>query len=143
MEMEASTFWWILAGITIVAELLTGGIYLLMVALGLAAGAIAAHLGLQMPVQISVAAAVGVLTVLLCRRFRGRRTPELPAAANPDLNLDIGETLHVPEWSSDGTARIPYRGSQWTVVLRAGSMPAAGLYRVIEVQGNRLIVDKA
>ena len=141
--MEASTLWWIVAGITIVAELLTGGIYLLMIALGLACGAIAAHLGIAPAGQISIAAGVGVLAVLLCRRLRGRRAPELPPSANPDLNLDIGETLHVPEWNSDGTARIPYRGSQWTVVLRAGSMPAVGLYRVIEVQGNRLIVDKA
>lgn len=141
--MEESTWWWILAGITIAAELLTGGIYLLMIALGLACGAIAAHLGLSAPLQISAAALVGVLAVLFCRRIRGRRQPELPASANPDLNLDIGETLHVPEWNSDGTARIPYRGSQWTVSLRQGSMPTSGLYRVIEVQGNRLIVDKA
>lgn len=141
--MEASTIWWILAGIAIAAELLTGGIYLLMISAGLAAGAIAAHLGLGLPAQISMAAIIGVLAVLLCRRIRGRRMPELPAAANPDLNLDIGETLHVPEWNSDGTARIPYRGSQWTVVLRPGSLPSTGLYRVIEVQGNRLIVDKA
>lgn len=141
--METSTLWWLLAGITIVAELLTGGIYLLMIAVGLACGAVAAHLGMTMPLQISAAALVGVLAVLLCRRIRGRRMPELPASANPDLNLDIGEILHVPEWNSDGTARIPYRGSQWTVVLRAGSMPATGLYRVIEVHGNRLTVDKA
>ena len=141
--MEPSTWWWILAGITVAAELLTGGIYLLMIALGLACGAVAAHLGLGMPFQITVAAAVGVLSVLLCRRIRGKRMPELPPSANPDLNLDIGETLHVPEWNADGTARIPYRGSHWTVALRPGSMPSSGLYRVIEVQGNRLIVDKA
>ena len=141
--MEESTLWWILTGITIAAELLTGGIYLLMIALGMAAGAVAAHLGLNVSIQISTAAIVGVLSVMLCRGIRGRRMPELPAAANPDLNLDIGETVHVPEWNSDGTARIAYRGSQWTVVLRPGSMPAAGLHRVIEVQGNRLIVDKA
>lgn len=141
--MEASTGWWILTGLTIAAELLTGGIYLLMIALGLAAGALAAHLGMSLALQIGVAAVVGVLAVVLCRRIRGRRMPELPATANPDLNLDIGEVLHVPEWNSDGTARIPYRGSHWTVVLRPGSMPAAGLYRVIEVHGNRLTVDKA
>ena len=141
--MDASTMWWILAGITIAAELLTGGIYLLMVALGLAAGAVAAHFGAPLALQIALAAVVGVLSVLVCRMLRGRRHPELPAAANPNLNLDIGETLHVPEWQADGTARIPYRGSQWTVVLRQGSMPAAGLYRVIEVHGNRLVVDKA
>ena len=141
--MEASTYWWILTGIAIITELLTGGIYLLMIALGLAAGAVAAHAGWPLAAQISLAAIIGVVTVMLCRRLRRRHGPELPASANPDINLDIGETLHVPDWNSDGTARIPYRGSQWTVVLRAGSMPAAGLYRVIEVQGNRLIVDKA
>lgn len=141
--METSTIWWLLTGITIAAELLTGSIYLLMIALGLATAAITAHLGWSLPAQISTAAIVGALSVVVCRRLRGRRMPELPASANPDLNLDIGETLHVPEWNSDGTARIPYRGSQWTVVLRAGSMPAPGLYRVIEVQGNRLVVDKA
>lgn len=141
--MEASTLWWVITGIAIAAELITGGIYLLLIALGLAAGAVAAHLGAVLPAQIALAATVGVAGVLLCRRIRARRLPELPATANPDLNLDIGETLHVPEWQSDGTARIPYRGSQWTVVLRAGSLPSAGLHRIIEVHGNRLIVDKA
>lgn len=141
--MAPSTLWWILAGMTLVAELLTGGIYLLMVALGLAAGAVAAHLGMALPQQIVVAAIVGILAVLLCRLVRARRAPELPAQSNPDLNLDIGEIVHVPEWLSDGSARIPYRGSQWTVTLRPGSMPAPGLHRVIEIQGNRLIVDKA
>ena len=141
--MQASTLWWILAGITLAAELMTGGIYLLMIALGLAAGAVVTHIGFGLTAQISVAAAIGTLAVLICRRIRSRQIPELPSSANPDLNLDIGETLHVPDWNSDGTARIPYRGSQWTVVLRAGSLPAPGLYRVLEVQGNRLIVDKA
>lgn len=141
--MEASTIWWILAGLTIAAELLTGTIYLLLIALGLAAGAGAAHLGLDWPLQITMAAVVGTLGVVVCRRVRQRRSPALPASTNPDLNLDIGETLHVPEWASDGTARVPYRGSHWTVVLRAGSMAAPGMHRVVELQGNRLVVDKA
>jgi hypothetical protein len=42
---------------------------------------------------------------------------------------------------ADGTARsLPRR--QWTAVLRAGAMPAPG-HRVVELQGNRLLVDKA
>jgi membrane protein implicated in regulation of membrane protease activity len=141
--MDTSTLWWILVGMALVVELLTAGIYLLMVALGLAAGAVTAHMGWELRHQITVAAVVGALTVMACRWVRARRAPELPSGTNPDLNLDIGETLHVPEWNSDGTARIPYRGSQWTVVIRPGSLPTTGLYRVIEVQGNRLIVDKA
>ncbi|MEG0922354.1 MAG: NfeD family protein, partial [Comamonas sp.] len=43
--MALSSIWWLLTGIAVIAELLTGTLYLLMVALGLAAAAIAAHLG--------------------------------------------------------------------------------------------------
>ena len=42
--MEASTIWWLAAGAVVVAELLTGTFYLLMVALGLVAAALAAHI---------------------------------------------------------------------------------------------------
>lgn len=141
--MEASTLWWVLVGLTLVTELLTGTIYLLMICLGLAAGAIAAHLGLDLPLQIVVAAVVGVLGVLAARRIRRARSSGLPASADPDMNLDIGETVTVTQWESDGTSRISYRGTQWTAVLRPGAMPTPGQYRVVELQGNRLIVDKA
>lgn len=143
MDIEASTFWWILAGIAVVAELLTGTIYLLMLGLGLVAGAIAAHLGVGMPAQITVAAAVAVLSVLVGRRIRRARSSGLPASADPAMSLDIGETVTVTQWDADGSTRVQYRGAQWTAVLRAGTMPAPGQYRVVELQGNRLVVDKA
>lgn len=143
MDLQVSTFWWILAGITVAAELLTGTIYLLMVALGLAAGAVAAHLGWNMPAQIMVAAVVGVLCVLIGRRIRSARASGLPASADPAMNLDIGETVTITQWEGDGTARVQYRGAQWTAVLRPGAMPSLGTYRVAELQGNRLVVDKA
>ncbi len=141
--MQASTIWWVLTGVVIATELATGTIYLLMISVGLAAGAIAAHLGLDLPVQISCAAVVGMVSIFLGRRIRRRRAPQLPAQANPDVNLDIGETITIEQWVSDGTARVPYRGSQWNVALRPGSLPSPGVHRIIEIQGNRLIVDKA
>ena len=54
--MAFSTIWWLMAGVAVIAELLTGTLYLLMVALGLAAAAIAAHLGAGTTTQILVAA---------------------------------------------------------------------------------------
>ena len=39
--MAESTIWWLLAGVAIGLELVTGTFYLLMVGIGLAAGAIA------------------------------------------------------------------------------------------------------
>ena len=51
MDLSAATGWWVAAGIAIAAELGTGTFYLLMIAFGLAAAAIAAHLGLSLPAQ--------------------------------------------------------------------------------------------
>ena len=56
MELSAATFWWVAAGVAVAAELATGTFYLLMLALGLAAAAIAAHLGLGGSLQITVGA---------------------------------------------------------------------------------------
>ena len=54
------TTWWLLAGAAVAVELLTGTFYLLMLGLGMAAGALAAHAGL-LPVrgQLVAAAVVG------------------------------------------------------------------------------------
>ena len=57
--MADSTIWWLLTGSAVAVELLTGTFYLLMLAIGLAAAAVAAHLGLPQTGQLVVAAIVG------------------------------------------------------------------------------------
>mgnify|MGYP006147005675 CR=1 FL=1 len=59
MAMADSTLWWLLAGAVVALELFTGTFYLLMLALGMAAGALAAHAGAGLAVQLVVAAGVG------------------------------------------------------------------------------------
>ncbi|KAB2898088.1 MAG: NfeD family protein [Burkholderiaceae bacterium] len=140
--MEESTLWWLITGAAVIAELLTGTFYLLMLAIGLAAGAIAAHAGAPTAVQFVLAALVGTAAVVACHLVRKRRPPSQPAASNRDVNLDVGESVSVEQWSPDGTAQVKYRGAQWTVVLRPGNAPSPGMYRVAEVIGNRLLVDK-
>jgi len=140
--MAESTVWWLLAGAAVAVELATGTFYLLMVASGLAAGALAAHLGAQVPAQLVAAAIVGGGAVAAWHLLRDRRTPVLPAAANPDVNLDIGEPVMVDAWKPDGTAQVRYRGAWWTVAPMPGTTPVPGLHRVREVIGSRLIVDK-
>ena len=141
--MADSTIWWVLTGGAVLVELVTGTFYLLMVALGLAAGAVAAHLGLAMPAQLITSAVVGAGAVVGCYQFKKRRgAAELPASSNRDVNLDVGETVQVDAWNPDGTASVKYRGAQWTVMHRPGNAPTAGAHRVAEVIGNRLLVDK-
>ena len=140
--MEHSTLWWLMAGTAVVAELLTGTFYLLMLAIGLAAGAIAAHLGVEVSTQLVIAALVGGGAVVACYAIRKRNPGAQPAASNRDVNLDVGETVQVDAWNPDGTAQVRYRGAQWTVLLRPGNAASPGLYRVAEVVGSRLLVDK-
>ena len=141
--MADSTWWWLLTGALVGAELLTGTFYLLMLALGAAAGAIAAHLGLPMAAQLVVAAVVGAAAVAGWH-WHSRRRPGDPSVRSlRSVNLDIGEVIHIEQWNNDGTATVKYRGAAWTVIQRPGTASTPGAYRVTELVGNRLLVEKA
>ena len=140
--MEPSTILWVMAGITVAAELLIGSFYLLMLSLGMAAGAIAAQAGSPLTVQMVVAAGVGGAAVLLWRRVKQGRGAELEAQSNPNVNLDIGALVMVQAWASDGSAQVHYRGANWTALHRPGLAPESGEHRVVEVQGSRLVLEK-
>jgi membrane protein implicated in regulation of membrane protease activity len=140
--MADSTVWWLLAGAAVAVELVTGTFYLLMLAIGLAAGALAAHAGAALTTQLIAAALVGGGAVAAWHLKRGRRPAEPAASANRDVNLDVGEVVHVDAWSPEGTASIRYRGANWTVVAADGTVHGTGAHRVREVVGSRLVVEK-
>ena len=139
--MEASTIWWLAAGAVVVAELVTGTFYLLMVAIGLVAGAIAAHLGLAPALQMVAAAALGGGAVLALYFQKKKRPGDPSARADRSVNMDVGETILIESWNPDGTTTVKYRGAQWTAIHRPGVTPSTGMHRVAELMGNRLLVD--
>ena len=145
--MAESTLWWLLAWTAVAIELVTGTFYLLMLSLGMAAAALSAHAGASFTVQMVAAALVGVAAVLMWRRARRNRPDAAKASANVDVNMDVGQTVHVDEWLADGSATVKYRGAQWTVVHSPGpddrSPPQGGLFKVVEVVGSQLMVRKA
>ena len=144
MSLSAASLWWIAAGAAVVAELGPGTFYLLMIALGLAAGAVAAHLGLVEPGQFLVAAIVGGgATAIWDWRRRSRRGPALPTGQDRTMNLDVGERVHVSDWASDRTARVTYRGSTWQARLQPGALPGPGDHVVAAVEGNWLVLAPA
>lgn len=142
MDWNAATLWWLAAGALVVAELLSGTFYLLMLALGAAAGALAAHAGLGLNAQMLAAALVGGGAVALWHRRRLSQ-PVAAAGSNPDVNLDIGQTLRVDAWASDGSAQVHYRGAAWQARFAGNGAPAAGLHRIQAVDGNRLLLVPA
>ena len=141
--MAESTIWWVITGITIAGELVLGTFYLLMLALGMAAAAISAHLGASTMVQMVIAAAVGGASVVAWYFRKKNYSTEPQAQANPNVVMDVGELVLVNAWNPDGTAHVHYRGSQWTVFHRPGVTPSTGAHRVAEMVGSRLLVDKA
>lgn len=140
--MAESTIWWVMAGVFIGVEMLTGTFYLLMVSAGLIAGAVAAHAGLSSSLQIVVAAIVSGGAVIAWRGYRMKRPQPPSASASHDVNLDIGEVVQVDAWAPDGTATVKYRGAKWLVAIADGSAPSPGPHRIVEVIGSRLIVKK-
>jgi membrane protein implicated in regulation of membrane protease activity len=138
--MDNPTAWWILAGFFVAMELVSGTFYLLMLAVGAVAGALAAHAGLSMPwhwVAFTVVGGGAVIALYLTRRVFGKRT----AADVRHDNLDLGATVDVSTWSADGVARVHYRGSDWSArSLKRGPLQT-GPHRIAGQDGNVLLIE--
>lgn len=145
--MSDWVMWLMLAGGLVVLELFTGTFYLLMVALGLVAGALAALSGAPMWLQLLTAAIVGVLATLSLRRSRFGKELRVDTAHDPNVNLDIGQTVSVANWTDhpgvQPVARVSYRGAMWDVELAPGNAARPGTFAILELRGSRLIVGAA
>lgn len=89
--MHPPSLWWLTVGALVAAEFATGRFYMLMLALGATAGAMAASAGMDTRAQFTAAAAVGGGAVLLCLIARNlrpspRRAPRVADAERQDRN---------------------------------------------------------
>ena len=141
MDMNHASVWWIAAGGLVAVELATGTIYLLMLALGAVAAAVAAHLGAGIETQMVAAAVVGGAAVLIWHRIRDKTAAKLPARENPDVNMDIGQPVQVDAWAPDGSTTIKYRGAAWQARFNGEGNPAAGRFVIRAVEGSCLLLD--
>ena len=139
--MNATTMWWLLAGALVALELMTGTFYLLMLAIGAAAGALAALAGLDLTAQVVTAAAVGGLAVVLWSFGRPQKSAA-EASQDQGVHLDIGETVQVQAWDDEGQAQVKYRGALWGAVLAEGQPQAPVLHRIEAISGSRLVLQK-
>lgn len=133
--MDALWFWWIAAAVLVGAELMTGTYYLLAVGIALAVGGVAALLGASTPMQFVAAGVAGVALTIAAHRWRLQRA--LPPQQPP---LDVGQAVRVVGWNDDGTARVNYRGSQWTAELATSDTPRAETMFIVATRGSVLVV---
>jgi membrane protein implicated in regulation of membrane protease activity len=130
---------WLIAGfVLVIAELVTGTFYLLVIGIGAFAGAVAAWLGVHAIVQALVASVVALAGVWAVHHWHARNRG--PGGSNL---LDRGQPVVLEGWSNEaaGIARVRYRGTSWDARVAPGERPAPGttLY-IAGQQGNELVV---
>jgi membrane protein implicated in regulation of membrane protease activity len=137
--MDTFIGWFVVAFGLLVAELLTGTFYLLVISMALAVAGLAALAGAPFALQLVVAAAIGIGGSIWLRATRfGKRLHE--RGDDRVQNMDIGQSLRVDNWTPARTARANYRGAVWDVELAPGEQPASGEFVIREIHANRLIV---
>lgn len=151
--MELQYVWWVVALGLGIAEMLTGTLYMLVLALGCVAAGLAAAAGGPFWAQCVSAGLVSLLGTAWARRMRAGRPSGRPIGRNPDVHADVGGRVRVDHWDAQGRARVQYRGTQWDAQWDPAdralydSTPAPGGVAADEfiiraLDGNRLILTR-
>ena len=137
--MDPALAWAIVALVLVIAELVSGTFYLLMLGVAAFGAAATAWLGQVFPAQCVVAAllgAAGCYAVHVYRTAAGRKRM---------LPIDRGMPANFESWLDAGArlARVRYRGAIWEAQVEGNDTlePGAMLF-VLAADGNTLKVAK-
>lgn len=113
---------WAIAGfVLIIAELVTGTFYLLVLGVAALVGALVAWLGGAFWLQAILTAAATLIGTYLVHVW-WRRHPKESQAEN---SLEVGQTVVFESWvnKASGTARVKYRGASWDAKVTGSAKP--------------------
>ena len=141
--MEGWLIWVIVGFVLVIAELMTGTFYLLVLGAGAFAAAIVDWAGGSVLLQSVTGGVVAVGGALLVHHWHGQKGPS-DGRANL---LDRGQPVVLEGWSNEGAglARVKYRGASWDARIAGGESrppPGATLY-IDGMEGNTLLVVAA
>ena len=138
--MESWLAWGVLGLALVIAELLTGTFYLLMLGVAAFGGAAVAGLGQPFAVQVIVAVVVAAAGCYGVHAYRANnRSQQMPS-------IDAGMPANFENWVDAGArlARVRYRGASWDAHVEGADPlePGATVY-VLATDGNTLKVAKS
>ncbi|HXC38703.1 MAG TPA: NfeD family protein [Burkholderiales bacterium] len=140
--MDAYLLWLIGGFVLVIAELLTGTFYLLVLGIAAFAGAAAAYLSPNPWAQTLTGAVVAVAGVLWVRSYHQRKRVDNP----PMAPLDAGQPVSFDAWSSQGAglARVRYRDTLWDARIEgeAGAPVRGDVFYIIAMDGSTLRVAR-
>ena len=137
--MEHYLYWLIAGFLLVIAELLSGTFYLLVLGVAAFAGGAAAWSGASFWVEAVVAAAVAVAGAVWVHQWHkgsGR------VSMRP---LDVGQSAVFETWVSREArhARVKYRDTQWDAIVEGSADASPGeIFYIAATDGNTLKLSK-
>jgi membrane protein implicated in regulation of membrane protease activity len=141
--MEGWVLWVLVGLVLVIAELVTGTFYLLVLGAGAFAAAIADWAGANAVVQAFVAGLVAIGGAVAVHHWHEAHRKKDEGRAN---FLDRGQPVVLEQWANEsaGLARVKYRGTTWDARVASATKPVPGATLYIDAQeGQTLVVVEA
>ena len=141
--MEQWLLWVIVGMVLVIAELVTGTFYLLVLGVGALAAAVVAWAGGNELIQVLMAGAVAIGGAWFVHHWHEAHRKSDEGRAN---FLDRGQPVVLEGWSNEsaGIARVKYRGTSWDARVASAAKPTPGSTLYIDAQeGQTLVVVEA
>ena len=142
--MELWVLWIIVGMVLVIAELVTGTFYLLVLGVGAFAGAVVAWAGGNALLQALAGGAVAIGGAWFVHHWHEAHRKADEGRSN---FLDRGQPVVLEQWANEsaGLARVKYRGTSWDArVAGAAAKPVPGTTLYIDAQeGQTLVVVDA
>jgi membrane protein implicated in regulation of membrane protease activity len=138
--MDAWLLWVIVGFVLVIAELVTGTFYLLVLGVGAFAAALVASVGANILVQAGVGSAVALGGAWFVHHWHEAHRKSDEGRAN---FLDRGQAVVLEGWTNEpaGIARVKYRGASWDArVAEPAVRPTPGSTLYIDSQENGTLV---
>jgi membrane protein implicated in regulation of membrane protease activity len=137
-------FWWILAGVLLLLELVTPGVFAMWLALAAASAGITDYFfDLNWQLELLVFAGFSLVYVYLARPWYSKNT--LQNSDQPNLNQRIysfvGKSYVLHEPIVDGEGKLDIEGTRWDVL--GPNLAKGATVKVTAVEGMKLRVTEA
>lgn len=140
--MFTSYVLWLAIGLLIlIVEIFLGTVFFLALALSAFIAALVAFLDFSLTHQLVVAAITIVVGCVGIWRWRARSATR-QNESDRLMKLDVAQSVEVTTVDAMGQASVQYRGAPWTACLDTGEPLTPGRYRIVKVDGPRLVLTR-
>jgi len=135
--MDPYVVWAVVGLALVIAELMTGTFYLLVIGIAAFGAALAAFAGQDFPMQVVVGTVTAALGCYWVHAYRVRN------ASRQMAPVDAGQPANFESWLDPAArlARVRYRGASWDARVEGdAALEAGAVLYVLATEGNTLKV---